>query len=293
MASFNEPITNLVEVSGKAQEINGDLARLDDVLKYARDPRFERNGTPPAVLRKSKLVGRIEVKDLTFGYSRLAAPLIEDFNLHVEPGSRVALVGSSGSGKSTLGRLIAGLYQPWSGEILFDGIPLGEISNDILATSLASVDQDIFLFGAAIRDNLTLWDEKVPDEELTQAAKDACIFDVIAARNNGFDSLVEAGGVNFSGGQAQRLEIARALVIKPSVLILDEATSALDATTEMIIDRNLRRRGCTAIIVAHRLSTIRDCDEIIVLEQGKVVERGTHEEMIQTGGPYSQLITTA
>ena len=290
LASFNEPITKLVEVSGKAQEIKGDLARLDDVLKYAPDPRFEPNGAPPAVLRTSKLVGKIEVKDLTFGYSRLSAPLIENFNLHVEPGSRVALIGGSGSGKSTLGRLIAGLYQPWSGEILIDGIPLGEIPNEVLATSLASVDQEIFLFAGTLRDNLTLWDGNIPDEELTQSAKDACIYDVIAARN-GFDSLVEAGGANFSGGQAQRLEIARALVIQPSILILDEATSALDSTTEMIIDRNLRRRGSTAIIVAHRLSTIRDCDEIIVLDQGHVAERGTHEEMMQTGGPYSQLIT--
>ena len=202
----------------------------------------------------------------------------------------MALVGASGSGKSTIARLVVGLYEPWSGSVEVDGKRLDHIPNDILSASVTSVDQDTFLFDGNVRDNLTLWDDLVSDESITQASKDACIYDVVAARPDGFAGHVASGGANFSGGQAQRLEIARALITEPSILVLDEATSALDATTETTIDSNLRRRGCTTIIVAHRLSTIRDCDEIIVLDRGRVAERGTHEEMIRTGGPYSKLI---
>jgi ABC-type bacteriocin/lantibiotic exporter with double-glycine peptidase domain len=292
MSSFNQPITKLVEVSGRFQEITGDLARLNDVLRYRRDPRLEES-TAATPLRQRQLAGRIDLHDVSYGYSRLDPPLIEGFDLHVEPGARVALVGGSGSGKSTLARLIAGLYRPWKGEIAIDGISLDGIPNDLLANSLASVDQDIFLFNGTVRDNLTLWDDEVSTETLTQATKDACIYDVIAARPGSFDSMVESGGSNFSGGQAQRLEIARALVNDPSMLILDEATSALDPTTEMLIDSNLRRRGCTCIIVAHRLSTIRDCDEIIVLDRGKVVERGTHDSLLQADGTYARLIAAS
>jgi len=291
LESFNDPITKLLGVSGKVQEIHGDLARVDDVFNYALDARFTRNGAMRPYTGRARLSGRIELHDVTFGYSRLELPLIEHFTLHLEPGARVALVGGSGSGKSTIARLIAGLYRPWSGAILIDGIPLEEIPHEVLVTSLASVDQEIFLFGGSVRDNLTLWDGSIPEEALTQAAKDACIYDVIAARSGGFESPVEPGGVNFSGGQAQRLEIARSLVLQPSILILDEAMSALDPTTEALIDHNLRQRGCTCVIVAHRLSTIRDCDEIIVLELGKVVERGRHADMIPASGPYAALVT--
>jgi NHLM bacteriocin system ABC transporter peptidase/ATP-binding protein len=292
MDGFTKPITSFVTFGNALQETESDLNRLDDVLRYQSDPIYAKDRpVSPNLHTTIKLSGLLEVRNLTFGFNPLAPPLIENLSFTVRPGKRVALVGGSGSGKSTVSKIVAGLLKPWGGEILFDDVPRERIPRRLLHNSIGMVDQDIFMFEGSIRDNLTMWNPTVPDSHVTQACKDAAIADVVAGRQGGLSSIVSEGGVNFSGGQRQRLEIARAIVNSPSFLILDEATSALDPSTEEIIDQNLRRRGCSCLIVAHRLSTIRDCDEIIVLEYGKVVERGTHESMKNAGGPYSALIS--
>jgi NHLM bacteriocin system ABC transporter peptidase/ATP-binding protein len=299
LGSFLAPVNQLVNLGGTVQELKGDLNRLDDVLRARIDPALNDDGraAPPtaAVARRApggaKLSGQIDIVGLTFGFSPLDPPLIAGFDLSLRPGSRVALVGSSGSGKSTIARLVAGLYPPWSGEILFDGLPRAAVPREKLLRSLGVVDQDICLFEDSVKENLTLWDGTVPEADLVQAARDACVHEELVGRVGGYESLVEEGGRNFSGGQRQRLEIARALAGNPTVLVLDEATSALDPATEKKIDDNLRRRGCTCLIVAHRLSTIRDCDEIIVLEKGKIVQRGPHDQLIGAIGPYRALIS--
>jgi NHLM bacteriocin system ABC transporter peptidase/ATP-binding protein len=291
MALFIAPVNRLVSLGGKLQTVEGDMNRLDDVLRYRIDPAV---GSGPGDLPDGgpvKLAGHLELRNVSFGYSRLDLPLIEGLSLTLKPGSRVALVGGSGSGKSTLSRLVTGLYAPWEGEILFDGRSRAEIPPGVMTNSLAAVDQNVFLFEGSVRENLTLWDSTIPLPEVVAAAKDACIHEDVAARPGGYESPVEEGGANWSGGQRQRLEIARALVGRPSILVLDEATSALDPTTESRIDEALRRRGCTCLIVAHRLSTIRDADEILVLERGKVVQRGTHDELKGVEGPYARLIS--
>lgn len=296
MTQTINPVTELVTLWDSFQTAQGNLNRLDDVLRYPRMP--ERPALEDGAMASSKqagartvrLSGRLELRDVSFGYSKLGEPLIQDFSLTLVPGSRVALVGGSGSGKSTVARIVCGLFEPWSGDVLLDGRLLATISREETATSFAFVDQEISLYEGTIRENLSLWDPSVPTEQLVAACRDAAIHKDVMARQGGYDAIVEENGRNFSGGQRQRLEIARALVRSPSLIVLDEATSALDAPTEEAIDRALRRRGCTCLIVAHRLSTIRDCDEIIVLHQGKVAERGTHEELLRLGGRYAGLI---
>ncbi len=292
MLSFQQPVNTLVNFGTTLQELEGDLNRLDDVLGNSLDVGVEKlEVTPNPKSQIPNLKGYVELRDITFGYSHIEPPLIEDFSLSLQPGQRVALVGASGSGKSTLAKLICGLYQPWEGEILLDGTPRGEIPREVLANSLSLVEQDIFLFGGTVRDNLTLWNATVTDEQLVQACQDAAIHEAVMAIPGGYNGELLEGGINLSGGQRQRLEIARALVKNPAILVMDEATSALDAQTEQIIVSNLRQRQCSCILVAHRLSTIRDCDEIIVLSGGKVVQRGTHEKLWEeSGGVYKKLI---
>jgi NHLM bacteriocin system ABC transporter peptidase/ATP-binding protein len=288
MLAFLAPINQLLDLGSKLQQLEGDMNRLDDVLHYQSPPPSQQIQVPPG---QSQLSGRVELRNLSFGYNRIAPPLLENFSLSLEPGARVAIVGASGSGKSTVAKLICGLYEPWEGEILFDGIPRQALPASLISHSLSMVDQDIFMFEDSIRQNLSLWDRTIAPQRLVQAAKDAAIHELITSRPNGYDHLVEEDGRNFSGGQRQRLEIARALATDPTILVLDEATSALDPVVEKEIDENLRRRGCTTIIVAHRLSTIRDADEIIVLERGRVVQRGTHDELYRQKGAYRQLVS--
>jgi ATP-binding cassette, subfamily C, bacterial len=286
---FMQPVNQLIRLGGDFQELEGTLNRLDDVLQNPIDPLLTQ-AKPVQSFAQPKLQGYVELKNLTFGYNRAAPPLIENFNLSLKPGQRVAFVGGSGSGKSTVAKLVCGLYEPWSGEICFDGQPRQAIPRSLLTNSIAMIEQDILLFAGSVRDNLTLWDTTIPDSNLVQACRDAAIHDVVLSLPGGYNADLLEGATNLSGGQRQRLEIARALVNNPSVLVMDEATSALDTETEKIIDYNLQLRGCTCLIVAHRLSTIRDCDEIIVFERGKVVQRGNPEQLRQVEGHYLQLI---
>jgi NHLM bacteriocin system ABC transporter peptidase/ATP-binding protein len=291
MASFVQPVESLAQVGAGLQQLRGNLERLDDVLGHERDEAIPAT-TDQEPESHERLTGELEIKGLTFGYLPFAPALVEDLDMHIAPGQRVALVGGSGSGKSTVAKLVCRLYRPWGGEISFDGKPVESLPRPAITASVAMVDQEVTLFEGTIRENITLWDDTVPEADVVQAAKDACIHDDIAKLPGGYDAKMLEGGANFSGGQRQRLEIARALVRQPSLVVLDEATSALDPETEQRVDANLRRRGCSCLIIAHRLSTIRDSDEIIVLEQGKVVQRGSHEELMEQGGLYRELITT-
>ncbi|MEU1025359.1 NHLP family bacteriocin export ABC transporter peptidase/permease/ATPase subunit [Streptomyces sp. NPDC005904] len=284
---FTAPITRLNGVAGRVQDFAADVARLKDVENFPVDPLYTR---PAPAADTRRLKGHVTLENITFGYSPLDKPLLTGFSLTVGPGQQVALVGGSGSGKSTVSRLISGLYTPWEGTIRIDGQRLEDIPRGALTASVSFVDQDVFLFEGTIRDNVALWDPSLPDAEVVAALQDACLYEVVARRPGGIHSRVEQDGRNFSGGQRQRLEIARALVRRPSVLVLDEVTSALDAGTEQLIIDNLRRRGCACVVIAHRLSTVRDSDEIVVLDHGQVVERGRHEHLVAAGGPYADLV---
>ena len=292
LMAFMAPVNQLIALGQTVQEMQTQMERVDDVMRYPVDVPEEATEQQDAAEWKGreKLEGRVDLKGITFGYSPLEAPVIENFDLHLEPGQWVALVGGSGCGKSTIAKLVSGLYDPWEGEVCFDGTPLSDVPRPVLRGSLAVVDQDIVTFDDTVSDNVKLWDNTIEDYAIILACRDAGVHNVILQREGAYSSRILPGGKNYSGGQLQRLEIARVLAQDPTIIILDEATSALDAKTEAEVVKRIRDRGITCIVVAHRLSTIRDCDEIIVLDDGKVVERGTHDQLLALDKSYAELV---
>ena len=287
LGSFMEPVNEMATFIQKIQTTRADMSRVEDIMKYEEDAKFSSDETEDL---QEKLIGRVTLDDISFGYSILEPPLVDHFSFDLPCGSSIAFVGASGSGKSTVSKICSGLYRPWGGEVRFDGTLAERVPASVLASSVATVSQNITLFSGSIRDNLTMWNKHITDADLIRSAKDACIHDVITSKPGAYDFELTEGGSNFSGGQRQRLEIARALATNPSILIMDEATSALDPVVEKQILDNIKRRGCTCIIVAHRLSAIRDCDEIIVMEHGKIVQRGKHDELSKVEGHYQRLV---
>ena len=302
MGLFLGPISQLLGFSVEIQQVRGNLARLEDVLDFETiDQRRDRQfaavtaGHPqsaPADLgsRLGRLTGAVSVNGLSFGYQPLEPPIIKNVSLQIEPGQQVALVGGSGSGKSTVAKIVAGLLEPASGDVLFDGYLQQTIDQDLLAVSMTIVDQDIQLFGGTVRENLNLWDESIPEEWMREALQDANLLNDVLALPGGLDAMIAEGGQNLSGGQRQRMELARALTRRPSLLVMDEATSALDVITEAHVIESLRRRRCSALVVAHRLSTIRAVNRILVMDRGKVIEEGDHETLWKAEGHYYHLV---
>ena len=286
--AFSMPVEKLVGFVKKIRTAAADVSRTEDILRYPVDEKFSENMERDPLV--NKLEGTVELRDISFGYSHLRPPVIAQVSFRIDCGQSIAVVGKSGCGKTTVSRIISGLYPPREGELLFDGTDIRRIPPDILSASIATVSQHITLFSGSIRDNLTMWNPSIPERDIIAAAKDACIHDVISQKPGAYDHHLTEGGANLSGGQRQRLEIARALTTNPTILIMDESTSALDPITEKQIIDNIKRRGCTCVIIAHRLSAIRDCDQILVMDGGRILQRGTHEELSLQSGPYQTLM---
>lgn len=286
--SFIEPVNKLVTFAQKIQTMKASISRVEDVQKYPEDPQYEQAGEKDQ--RQKKLNGEIELRDISFGYSPLTPALVDHFNFHLYSGETIAFVGPSGCGKSTVSKIVSGLYHPWDGQVLLDGVPMDKISKSCLNASIATVSQDIILFSGTIRDNITMWNSAILEKDMIQAAKDACIHEDIISFSGGYDYILNENAMNLSGGQRQRLEIARALATKPSILVMDEATSALDPVVEEQVLNNIRRRGITCVIVAHRLSAFRDCNQIVVMKDGKIIQRGTHRSLMAEEGIYKTFV---
>lgn len=286
--SFIEPVNSLVTFAQKIQTLKASINRVEDVQKYPEDIRYENDKQSTQVHKK--LSGEIALQDISFGYSSLKPPLVEHFCFHLNSGETIAFVGPSGCGKSTVSKIVSGLYRPWGGQILLDGRPIDQLPKECLTASIATVSQNITLFTGSIRDNLTMWNKAILEEDMIAAAKDACIHDFIISCPGGYDYNLTENAANISGGQRQRLEIARALATKPSILVMDEATSALDPIVEKQVMDNIKRRGCTCIIVAHRLSAIRDCSQIVVMRDGKIIQQGNHKSLITEDGYYKGFV---
>ncbi len=285
--SFIEPVNKLVTFAQKIQTMKASVTRVEDVHRYPEDERYTAG---QKFSRQQKLHGEVALENVSFGYSPLVPPLVEDFSFHLNSGESIAFVGPSGCGKSTVSKIVSGLYHPWDGQVLLDGRPMSSISKNCLNASIATVSQNITLFSGSIRDNLTMWNSAIPEEDMIQAAKDACIHDFIISCPGSYDYPLTENAMNLSGGQRQRLEIARALATNPSILVVDEATSALDPLVEKQVLNNIKRRGITCIIVAHRLSAFRDCSQIVVMECGEIVQRGTHSSLMQEEGLYRTFV---
>ncbi len=288
LGSFSGPFESIVRFVRGMQQVKNDMARVEDIMNYAEEDAYASEKTEE--MSGKKLRGEVEMKAISFAYGKMDKAFIRNFNLHVQPGNTVAIVGGSGCGKSTVSKMASGLYTPWTGEILMDGVSVDRIPADVLSSSVSVVTQAISLFDGSVYDNITTWNSAISQEEVVQAAKDAQIHEDIILKPGGYDYILRENGSNISGGQRQRIEIAKALATNPTILIMDEATSALDAVTEKLILDNIKRRRCTCLIVAHRLSTIRDCDEIIVMQHGRIAERGTHQELIEKRGLYEKLV---
>ena len=291
MTSFMTPVNDLIDAGQSIQEMKASVERITDVMEYPEETNAKEDLAPDELDNVRKLTGQIEMKNVNFGYSKYGKPVIRDFSLTVTPGKRIALVGSSGCGKSSVAKLLTGLYKPWSGEILFDGKPISDIPKPVFNGSLAMVDQDVILFKDTIANNISMWDRTIEDFDIILASRDAAIHEDVMARKGGYSYVLEENGKDLSGGQRQRIEIARVLAGDPSIIIMDEATSSLDARTEYDIIKFIRDRGITSIIIAHRLSTIKECDEIIVIDDGAIVQRGTHNELIKEDGLYKRLVS--